>query len=103
MSKTNLEQRLISAARQNPPGDHVPYAFEKRIMACIKDLKPVDHGLLWARALWRAAAPCVAIMLLLLAWSALSPSGDTTNDLSQDLDNTVLAAVDADNSLDSTW
>ena len=64
----------------------------------------VDDWALWARALWRAAAPCVAIMLLLSAWSFFDPQGSTpANDLSQELEKTLLAAVDQDQTTDSTW
>ena len=54
-----------------------------------------DDWALWGRALWRAAAPCVAITLLLGAWIVL-PRGATMLpcDLSQDFDNTLLVAVD---------
>ena len=64
----------------------------------------VDDWALWARALWRAAAPCVAIMLLLGAWSLFAPRGSApASDLSQALEQTLLAAVDQDQTTDSTW
>jgi len=72
-------------------------------MARLKDLAPLDLSLSWARALWRASAPCFAVMLLLLAWSAFIPANDSASDLSQDLDNTVLAAVETETPADSTW
>jgi hypothetical protein len=104
MNLAELEQRLIAAARANPPSDRVPYAFEKRIMALLAAQPAVDAGALWARALWRAAAPCVAIMLLLGAWSWLAPQSSLpANDLSQDLEQTLLAAVDQDQPADSAW
>ena len=99
-----LERKLIAAARANPPSDRVPYAFEKRIMARLATRPVVDDWALWARALWRAAAPCVAIMLVLGAWSFFAPPASTSaNDLSQDLEKTLLAAVDQDQTVDSTW
>ncbi len=97
----HIQQKLMTAARQDLPDDRVPYAFEKRIMARLKSVTPFDFRLVWERSLWRAAAPCVGITLLLGAWSALMPGGDISSDLSQDLENTVLAAVEADNSIDS--
>ena len=54
-------------------------------------------------ALWRAAAPCVAIALLLGAWSFFSQSSAPANDLSQALEQTLLAAVDQDQPADSAW
>ena len=104
MNLAQLERKLIAAARANPPSDGVPYAFEKRIMARLAVRPVVDDWSLWARALWRAAAPCVAIMLLLGAWSLFVPhTSNSPTDLSQELEKTLLAAVDQDQSADSTW
>jgi hypothetical protein len=104
MNLAQLEQKLIAAARANPPSDRVPYAFEKRVMARLAARPVVDDWALWARALWRAAAPCVAIMLLLGAWSLfVSRSSTSASDLSQDLEKTLLAAVDQDQPSDSAW
>ncbi len=104
MKLLELQRKLIAAARANPPGDRVPYAFEKRIMAQLKSCPALDVWALWARALWRAAAPCIAIMLLMSAWTYFnySASASTGNDLSQDFENTVLAAVYQDNN-SNTW
>jgi hypothetical protein len=94
MNLANLEQKLIAAARKMPPPDLVPYAFEKRIMALIAE-KPVDVLAVWSRALWRAAASCVAVMVLLGAISLFTPvANSSAGDLSQDFENTLLAAVD---------
>ncbi len=74
MNLAELERKLIAAARANPPSDRVPYAFEKRILARLPARPLADGWELWGRALWRAAAPCVAIMLLLGAWSFFAHS-----------------------------
>ena len=104
MNLAQLERKLLAAARAHPPSDGVPYAFEKRIMARLAARPMLDGWDLWAHALWRAAAPCVAIMLLLGAWSLFSAhNSPPTNDLSQDLETTLLAAVDQDQPTDSTW
>ena len=104
MNLAELEQKLVAAARANPPSDRVPYAFEKRIMAHLATRPVADDWALWARALWRAAAPCVAIMLLLGAWSLFLPHSSTSaTDLSQQLEQTLLAAVDQEQPADSTW
>ena len=103
MNLTQLERKLIAAARANPPSERVPYAFEKRILARLAARPIVDDWALWARALWRAAAPCVAIMLLLGAWSLFASRGsNSANDLSQELEKTLLAAVDQEQTTDST-
>jgi hypothetical protein len=103
MNLADLERKLIAAARANPPSERVPYTFEKRILALLAARSLEDNWGLWARALWRAVAPCVAIMLLLGAWSFFGPASAPPNDLSQDLEQTLLAAVDQDQPADSTW
>jgi hypothetical protein len=104
MNLAELERKLIAAARANPPSDRVPYAFEKRIMARLAVRPAVDHCTLWAHALWRAATPCVVVMLLLSAWSFFDPqTGSSATDLSQQLEQTLLAAVDQDQPADSIW
>ena len=35
MNLVELQKKLLAAARTDVPGDQVPYAFEKRIMALI--------------------------------------------------------------------
>jgi len=96
MNLTELERKLIAAARGEPISERVPFAFSKRIMAQLKGCPGLDEWSLWGRALWRAAAPCVAIMLLLSAWSLFAPGGNAslTTDLSQEFENTVLSAVE---------
>ncbi|MBI3853424.1 MAG: hypothetical protein HY298_24520 [Verrucomicrobia bacterium] len=94
MNVVELERKLIAAARATPPNDRVPYAFEKRIMAHL-DARPVlDGWTLWGKALWRATAPCVAIMLALGVWTIFSTKTTASTDLTQDFENTMLAAVD---------
>jgi hypothetical protein len=96
-----LQKKLIAAARSHPPSDRVPYAFEKRILARLHSPPAPDFWTLWGRALWRAAASCVAITLLLAAWTIFSVHGHTSSaDFAQDLDHTVLAAVD---DLSDSW
>src|SRR2546423_1452510 len=102
MNLVELQRKLIAAARTYAPSEQVPYAFEKRIMARLVSLPGLDHWTLWSRALWRGAAPCVAIMLLLSAWSFLAPMAPAT-DLSQEFENTVFAAVDQDQAAELIW
>jgi hypothetical protein len=97
MNLNDLRCKLITAARAHPPSDAVPFRFERRITANIKGLGIVDHWALWARALWRAAAPCIAVTILLGVWSLVTtPGKSSSTDLSQDLENTVLAAADVE-------
>ena len=102
MKLGELERKLISAARANPPSDGVPYAFEQRIMARLGRSPVADVWADWSRALWRAAAPCVAIAVFLGVWSAFAPgASSTTTDLSQDFEQTIFAAATLDS--DPAW
>jgi hypothetical protein len=95
MNVVDVEKKLIQAARQDKPSDKVPYAFEKRVMTFLRPLPTPDCWGLWAGALWRGAVPCLALMLLLTVWSfAPSSSQPSSSNLPQEMDNTVLAAVD---------
>ena len=104
MNLVELQRRLIGAARSDQPSDRVPLAFEKRIMALIAASPILDKWALWARTLWCAAAPCVAIMLLFAFWTLSQPAttpSPSAADLSLQFDKTVLAAVEQDG--DSSW
>ena len=103
MKLADLEKKLIAVARANPPSDRVPPSFEKRIMALLSARPVYDLWAAWARGLWYAAAPCVAVMLLFSAWAFFeSPKQQIPSiDLAQQLDNTLLAAVDQNS--DSSW
>jgi len=101
MNLEPLQQKLLAAARAHPPVDRVPYAFEQRIRAQLAALPPVDLAGLWARALWRAAVPCVAVTLLLATWSfAPVATSSTTVDLSQQFEQALLATADQ---LEASW
>ena len=93
MNLTELERKLIATARAHPPGDHAPYAFEQRVRA---HLGPrADQWVWWAHALWRAATPGLAVMLLLAAWTFGSgATNDTSHSVNADLESALLAAVD---------
>jgi hypothetical protein len=104
MNLTELEKKLLAAARAQSPEARVPFAFAQRVMARLQTPPPLDELALWARALWRAAAPCVAVAILLLTWSFLAPGlGGQGTDLAEELENTVLAAVDSDGPVDPLW
>ena len=95
MNIAELQKKLLAAARANPPGDRVPYAFEKRVTALLAARTATDPLALWVRGLWRAAVSCMAIALLLGAWAFFNPTASTkADDLSQNFENTLLASVD---------
>ena len=108
MNLDNLQQKLIAAARIAQPHDErVPYAFEKRVMARLAEVR-VDLLGAWSHALWRAAVLCVAVMLLAGAWTFLSDDdgdgfvGDnSTRDFAQEFESTLL--VSAYSPTDSPW
>ena len=62
MNTERLQEKLIAAARRNPPSDHVPFAFEQRIMAQLRRPALADASTFWAIGLWRAVLPSVALL-----------------------------------------
>ena len=95
MNLEKLQQHLLAIARTHSSSERVPYSFEKRVMAHLKLAPAFDEWAFRSRVLWRAAAPCVALMVLLLAWSWLAPgSKSSSNDLSVELENTLLTVAD---------
>ncbi len=99
MNLAELQKKLIAAARADAPGDHVPYAFEKRVMALLASRVAPQNLDGWVHGLWRAAVSCVAVALLCGAWALVTPvvapaNATASTDLTQDLDNTLLASVD---------
>jgi branched-subunit amino acid permease len=115
MKVDQLQKKLLAAARAHPPGDRVPFAFEKRILTRLKKSPALDGAALWARALWRAAAACVALALLLSVWSLVGASHNTVadntknagkidsagyEDFSQHFEQTMLAGV---NESEEVW
>ncbi len=94
MNLNLLQRKLLNAARALRPDDRVPYAFEQRVMARVRGETVTDALTLWARALWRAAAPCAAIMMLFVAWSLVSPeAGGPDSDLDQQLEAAMFASL----------
>jgi hypothetical protein len=97
MNLAELQKKLIAAARANPPGDRVPYAFEKRVTALLASRVAPQNLDLWVRGLWRAAMSSVAVALVCGAYALLTPPASSVaaaDDLSQNFENTLLASVD---------
>jgi hypothetical protein len=95
MNLTELQNKLIAAARASAPDDRVPYAFEKRVSALLASRVAPQNLDLWVAGLWRAAVSCVAVALLCGTWAIFSPAAPkTSEDLSQNFENTLLASVD---------
>ena len=95
MNMAELQKKLLAAARANPPSDDVPYAFEERIMARLTANPAPDILATWNRALWQAAAPCVAVMLLLGAWTRFAQRTDISREtLAADLESSLYLPFD---------
>jgi hypothetical protein len=95
MNRSELHNKLMAAARANPPGEGVPYAFEKRVSALLATRAVIDVSGWWVRGLWRAAVSCLTLALMFGVWAYFNPAtGAGVEDLSQNFENTLLAAVD---------
>jgi len=95
MNVAELQKKLLAAARVNPPSDNVPYAFEERIMAQLAAKPTFDFLATWNRTLWRAAAPCVAVTLLLGAWTRFAQRTDSSREtLATDLESSLYLPFD---------
>jgi hypothetical protein len=92
MNLNQLRDKLIAVAKKNPPGDQVPYAFEKRIMNRIEAAPAPDSWALWGGPLWRAAISCIAITVLCAAWSlSVKRPADSQETFSQSFEAAVTA------------
>jgi len=102
MKLSDLQTKLLRAARQSPPAASVPYAFEKRIMHRLSARQPDSALAMWGAALWRGAIACVALTLLCGVWSyaAQKRQIDAANDFSQELQSTVFASMDQQGEVD---
>jgi hypothetical protein len=93
MNLSELQNKLLAAARRNAPDDHVPYAFEKRIMSRLIAAPKPSEWLAWSRALWFGAAACVAVALI----TSVLPLGATDDDddsFSEGVEQSIMAAAD---------
>ncbi|RME95420.1 MAG: hypothetical protein D6766_03305 [Verrucomicrobia bacterium] len=99
MKLAELEKKLLAAARNLPEDDRVPYGFEHRVMARLRERVAPEGWALWARWLWQAAVPCLALTVLLSALAVLSVDStgvNNTSSLDEQFQNVVFAAIDYD-------
>jgi hypothetical protein len=102
MNVNELHAKLIAAARKNPPGDHAPYGFEKRIVSRLRAAAPPNPWALWGRPLWQAAISCVGVTMLCGLWFYASHvRTDNGENFSQDFEAAVLAPVNEQ--LEDVW
>ena len=100
MNISELETALIKAVRNQPPDAHVPYAFEKRIMARLTSL-PATPWFACGRSLLRAALACMVITLLCGLWSFSTVKQNNADTFSQTFEGAVYA--DLDQHVEEAW
>lgn len=93
MNLSELQKKLLAAARRNPPDDQVPYAFEKRIMARLTAMPKPSEWLAWSRALWFGAAACVAVALI-TSVLPLRATDDDDDSFSEGVEQSILGSMD---------
>ena len=94
---THQIAKFADLARSLTPDDRVPYAFEKRIMAHLRKTSPADLWTAWSGMMWRAAFSCLLITALTGALVTLADPSRAEL-FASDLERTVLAPVDVDDS-----
>ncbi|HEY3862943.1 MAG TPA: hypothetical protein VGO59_13750 [Verrucomicrobiae bacterium] len=94
--------KLLAAARKHPPGEQVPYAFEKRIVARLEARPAPSVWGLWCRPLWHAAISCVAITVLCGLWAYGSRAHtEPADNFSQDFEAAVFAPMNQQ--IEDSW
>jgi anti-sigma-K factor RskA len=95
MNLNELRRKLLAAARFHAPSAQVPHAFEKRILARLAARPVASLWELWGIALWRAVAPCVAVLVLAGVWTlSVKDFRGSPDPLAVALENTVRAPLD---------
>ena len=97
MNLDELHKKLIGAARHSPPRTDVPYAFEQRILARLRQARPaIDPWMAWGQGLWRASVPCIAVLGLVVAWNWIQPnlSSDSSAPYGDELEVAVVDGID---------
>lgn len=101
MELNRLQNKLISAARVDVPSSAVPVAFEQRVLAAVRATPAPDAWWHWSQALWRAAAPCAAVAIIISVWSFWEGANAGTN-WSEEFEHTVVVAAVAQES-EASW
>jgi hypothetical protein len=115
LETSSADERFLKFARNLPGNEHVPYAFEKRIMARIRELLTPAPLAFCSRMLWRAVVPCFGVMILAALFSTKEPTAafidqatfdpaetmtETVDSESTDFETVMLASFD---DLENTW
>ena len=89
MNFDQLQTTLLKTARNDPPSDRVPYAFEQRVMARLIASPGRDVLAEWTSAFWRAAWSSMAVAAVLMALNFATPTHP-----SEALEAVDIAAID---------
>ena len=91
----DILERLLTQTRKIPANDRVPYAFEKRIMAHIKEAPAAAANLweLWGHSLWRAVVPCLGVMVFVAVW--MYTAGETAGTSGPKTGTPTVATIDS--------
>ena len=86
---------MLAKTREIPADDRVPYAFEKRIMAHIKEAPAAAANLweLWGHSLWRAVVPCLGVMVIVAVW--MNTAGETAGTSGPKTGTPTVATIDS--------
>ncbi len=107
----DILESLLTQTREIPTNERVPHAFEKRIMAHIKEgpAALADVWSAWAQSLWKAVVPCLAVLMMVAVWmkaptdgtGATTPQGNAAPVVAnfeaptdEDLESIVMLAID---------
>jgi anti-sigma-K factor RskA len=90
----SLVSAMLAGARRSAPSDRVPYAFEQRVMAGVRSLRPPDRMAVWTVGLWRAALSSVAVVVMLLGVNAVTPVDSLEAASADPLETALLASDD---------
>ncbi len=96
MNLAKLQEKLLAAARLDRPSEQVPYAFEQRIMARLRQVAQdsTEVWTAWARMLWRAATPCLGLTVVLVGLAAFTGALQGTSlSLGEGLETAVYAVL----------
>lgn len=91
----SLVTAMLAGARRQAPSDRVPYAFEQRVMAGVRSLRPPDRLADWTAGLWRAALSSVAVAVVLLGVNAVTPEASLEAVSADPLETALLASADS--------
>ena len=96
MKLDQIIEKLLFSAKNDTPSDHVPYAFEKRIMANITEQpQTTDSWLDLGRLLWRAVVPYTAVAMLAAAtWLTISPAQNSHVVPSSDIEEVATMVIE---------